>query len=149
MSSKFIIIIMLVHALAVMLQGAPATHLINLVPMSYHLDNANSQIQPLITQGLPDNANGIARYIWLILCKEPPFSHPILIQAVNMLTFQGHSPIASVAPDLFLSLIVLALFACTLVHFTLDHHVPGADSNKHMKFTADNYHPIYRGPEVH
>ncbi|KAF8588149.1 hypothetical protein K439DRAFT_1613733 [Ramaria rubella] len=72
----------------------------------------------------------------LILRKEPPFGHLILVQAIDMLAFQGHPPIASVALDLFKPI--------PLPLITLDHYVPGADCNKRMKFAADNYHPIYQ-----
>ncbi|KAF8577369.1 hypothetical protein K439DRAFT_1622162 [Ramaria rubella] len=87
-----------------------------------------------------DGASGI-----LILHKEPPFGHPILVQAINMLAFQGHLPIASMALDLFKPIpLPLIALACTLVHFALDHYIPGADCNKRMKFAANDYHPIYQ-----
>ncbi|KAF8582637.1 hypothetical protein K439DRAFT_1618066 [Ramaria rubella] len=80
-----------------------------------------------------------------ILCKEPPFGHPILLQVINTLAFQGHPPIASVTLNLFnpVPLPLIAL-ACTLVHFALDHYVPRANSNKRIKFSADDYHPVYQ-----
>ncbi|KAF8574136.1 hypothetical protein K439DRAFT_1624577, partial [Ramaria rubella] len=75
-----------------------------------------------------------------ILHEEPPFGHPILTQVVNTLTFQGHLLIALVAPDLFNQIpLPLIAPACTLVHFTLAHYVPGADSTKRMKFLVDDH----------
>ncbi|KAF8585331.1 hypothetical protein K439DRAFT_1616057 [Ramaria rubella] len=81
----------------------------------------------------------------IILCKEPLFGHPILFQVINMLAFQGHLLIASVVLNLFnpVPLPLIAL-ACTLVQFALNHYVPGANSNKCMKLSADDYHPVYQ-----
>ncbi|KAF8574008.1 hypothetical protein K439DRAFT_1624658 [Ramaria rubella] len=81
----------------------------------------------------------------LILRKEPPFGHPILTQIINTLAFQGHLPIVSVAPDFFNPIpLPLISLACKLVHFALAHYVPGTDRTKHMKFSVDDYHPIYK-----
>ncbi|KAF8585634.1 hypothetical protein K439DRAFT_1615769 [Ramaria rubella] len=131
-----------------------------LVPMSYHFDEADPHICPLIARNLLEDGNLIYPKVYfdehgtiqcsqwnreIILRKEPPFSHPILTQVINTLAFQGHLPIVSVALGLF-NLIPLPLIAlaCTLVHFTLAHYVPGADSTKHMKFLVDDYHPVYQ-----
>ncbi|KAF8573509.1 hypothetical protein K439DRAFT_1625032 [Ramaria rubella] len=138
--------------------SSQGTNLIKLVPMSYHFNKADPCIHPLIAQNLLEDGNLIYPKVYfhehgaiwcsqwnreyIILHKEPPFSHPILTQVVNMLAFQGHPLIVLVALDLF-NLIPLPQL---LLHvpFTLAHYVPGADSTKCMKFLADDYHPVYQ-----
>ncbi|KAF8580733.1 hypothetical protein K439DRAFT_1518925 [Ramaria rubella] len=121
---------LVVHTLSVTMRGYQGTNLIKLVPMSYHFNEADPCICPLIAQNLLEDGNlvypkvyfdehgAVQRSQWnreIILHKEPPFGHPILTQVVNTLAFQGHLPIASVALDLF-NLIPLPLIAlaCTL-----------------------------------
>ncbi|KAF8587103.1 hypothetical protein K439DRAFT_1614539 [Ramaria rubella] len=109
----------ILQALAITMCESQGTNLIKLVPISYCSNN-------------------------IILHKEPPFSHPILCQVINMLAFQGHPPIVSVAPNLFNPVpLPLIAFTCTLVHFALNHYGPRANSNRCMKYSADDYNPTF------
>ncbi|KAF8579775.1 hypothetical protein K439DRAFT_1620310 [Ramaria rubella] len=47
----------IVHALAVTMRGSQGTNLIKLVPISYHFDDADPRIQPLIARNLLDDGN--------------------------------------------------------------------------------------------
>ncbi|KAF8577334.1 hypothetical protein K439DRAFT_1622174 [Ramaria rubella] len=109
----------IVHALAVTMQGSQGTNLIKLVPMSYHLDEANPRTHPLIAQNLLEDGNLIYPKVYfdehgtvwrsqwnreIILHKEPPFGHPILTQVVNTLAFQGHLLIVFISLSLIMFL---------------------------------------------
>ncbi|KAF8574142.1 hypothetical protein K439DRAFT_1624556 [Ramaria rubella] len=117
--------------LSLCVRGSQGSNLIKLVPILYHFDDVNPHLYPLVAQGLLEDRNLVYPMVYFdehgavwcsqwdrqtILRKETPFGHPILLQVINMLAFQGHLLIASVALNLFnpVPLPLIAL-VCTLV----------------------------------